>query len=122
MKFVLDTNFLLIPAKFKVDVFTELEKFGKPKLFTSDLVLRELDTVVKRGTSDARNAMIGMVLIEKKCINVIPAELKEADEEMLRLAELGYIVCTQDTALIRRLKKDKRPVITLRQKKYLVKL
>ena len=43
MKFLLDTNFLMIPGKFKVDVFSELEKFGKPELYTVSAVVRELE-------------------------------------------------------------------------------
>jgi rRNA-processing protein FCF1 len=42
MKFLLDANFLMIPGKFRVDVFKELEKFGKPDLYTLDLVVKEL--------------------------------------------------------------------------------
>jgi rRNA-processing protein FCF1 len=30
MRFLLDANFLLIPGRFRVDIFRELEQFGKP--------------------------------------------------------------------------------------------
>ena len=120
-KFLLDANFLTIPGKFKVDVFSQLEEFGKPELFVLDIVIGELEKLRQKGGSDAIFARMGLDFIEDKGIKILLAKCRNADEEMLNLAGKGYIVCTQDAGLIKKLKAKKKPAITLRQKRYLVK-
>ena len=121
MKFLLDANFLCIPAKFKVDVFTELEKFGKPEFCVLDIVIGELEKLRQAGGRDALFASMGLEFIEQKSIKIVLAKDRNPDDEMLRLADKGYVVCTQDAALIKRLKAKKKSAITLRQGKYLTK-
>ncbi len=121
MKFLLDTNFLLIPGKFKVDVFSELNKFGKPELFTLDFVLKELEIIAKRKDKSAGHAKIGFDLIKNKKIKILKSKGKSTDKEIIRLAQQGFAVCTQDKGIIKALK-GKTEIITLRQKKYLIKI
>jgi len=120
MKIILDTNFLLIPGKFKVDVFSELERFGKPELFTLDLVLSELKKLSKGRSKDAGNAKLGLELVKKNKVKTIKSSGKNTDSEIERLsAEEDYIVCTQDRELIEKLKREGVQIIHLRQKRYL---
>ena len=119
MKFLLDTNFLMIPGKFKVDVFSELEKFGKPELYTVSAVVRELEKLSKSG-GDKPHAKLGLELLRKKGVEVLQTDGYDADMELERTAvEEDFVVCTQDKELIKRLKKEEIRVISLRQKKYL---
>jgi rRNA-processing protein FCF1 len=123
MKFLLDTNFLLIPGKFRVDVFSELEAFGKPELYTIDLVVNELERLAKGRGRDARHARLGIELIKERGVQVLRGCAGSADLELERLAsERDFAVCTQDRALQKRLKNEGIVVVFLRQGKFLVKL
>jgi len=144
MKFLLDANFLMIPGKFKVDIFRELERFGKPELFTIDLVVKELSKLSKGKVnsrkegdeaiegvngrlpskrrlraSDAFSAKLGLYFIQQRDIGILETEGRNADSEMLALAGKGFTVCTQDRALISRIKIKGGKAVFLRQGKYL---
>jgi len=119
MKFLLDANFLMIPGKFKADVFRELEKFGKPELFTLDLVVKELSAISKGKSRDAFSAKLGLFFIQQKDIGILESREATADHELLRLSGEGYVVCTQDKALTAKIMKKGGHVIFLRQGKYL---
>ena len=119
MKFLLDTNFLMVPGKFKVDVFSELTRFGKPELYTLSLVVKELKKAASGKGKDARYAKLGLTLVEKKGLEILPSE-GNTDQEIERTAaEQNMVVCTQDRELIRKLKAEEIPVVSLRQKKKL---
>ena len=116
MKALLDTNFLLIPGRFRVDVFSELEGFGKPGLYTIDLVVKELGMLAEGRGSDAGHARLGLSLLEKKGVTVLETRGEHADKELVRLASSrGYAVCTQDRELQKALKEKGVKVISLRQ-------
>lgn len=120
MKILLDTNFLLIPGKFKVDVFSELEKFGRPELYTLDIVVKELEKISNGKGKDAGNARVALSLLKKNKVKVLKTKNKNTDSEIERIAsEDDYIVCTQDKKLIKKLKAEGVKIIFLRQKKKL---
>ena len=119
MKFLLDANFLMLPGKFKVDVFQELEKFGKPELFALDLVAKELARISKGKGKDAFSAKLGLLFIQQKDIGILESREGKADAELLRLSGEGYVVCTQDRKLTEKILRKGGHVIFLRQGKYL---
>ena len=120
MKFLLDTNFLLVPGKFRVDIFSELEKFGKPETFVLDLSMRELRKIIKGGGKDSRHALLALDLIEKKEVKVLESGIAEhTDRALVKFASEGYVVCTSDRPLIRKLRERGLRAITLRQQRYL---
>ena len=106
-KFLLDTNFLMIPGKFKQDIFVSLAKFGYPEIYTIDLVRDELLMLSRgRGLTSAY-AKLALELIEMNGVRILLSRMKTADSEIARIAkEEGYIVCTNDRDLIKKLKKD----------------
>ncbi len=118
MKFLLDTNFLMIPGKFKVDVFEELKKFGKPEFFTLSSVVKELENLSSGKGKNSKYARIGLQLLEKNNVKIIASD-GETDNEILKTAEQGFVVCTQDKELRKRLVSNGIKVVFLRQKKYL---
>ena len=123
MKFLLDTNFLLIPGKSKVDVFAELRRFGKPELYTIDLVVEELKKLASGRGRDSRSARLALELIGKKDVGVLKSCAANADLELERLAsERDFAVCTQDRELIGHLRKDGIHAVSMRQGRYLEKL
>ena len=121
MRFLLDTNFFLVPGQFKVDVFKELGNFGKPEIFTLDSVILELEKLGGSRKKDAGSAKVALEFVKDKNICILQSENKRVDDEIERISgEEGFIVCTQDRELMKRLKEKGIKVITLRQKKYLV--
>lgn len=123
MRFLLDTNFLLIPGRFRIDVFSELENFGKPELFTIDLVVSELRKLSAGRGRDSANARLGLELLEKKGVQVLSTSGTNTDHEIGKIAsEQDMAVCTQDRELQKMLKEDDVTVIFLRQKRTLSRL
>ncbi len=123
MGFLLDTNFLLIPGNYKVDVFRELQMFGKQEFYTSDLVLKELENLSSGKGQPAIAARLALQLITMKGVKILASKGKNTDKSIEDLAlERNYTVCTQDKELIKRLKGKKMKVISLRQKRYLVEI
>ncbi len=50
MKVIIDTNFLLLPAQFKIDIYSEIKKIvpGKTELIILEGVLKELNKIIKK--------------------------------------------------------------------------
>jgi rRNA-processing protein FCF1 len=131
MKVLLDANFLMIPGKFRVDVFAELQKFGNPEICTLDLVIKELEKLSRGKGENAGNARLALGMVKEKGVRILKTAKGArtrargrgtitTDSEIERIAAEGdYTVCTQDKALIERLKKEGVQVIHLRQKRYL---
>jgi len=121
-KIILDTNFLLIPGQFGVDIFSELQRICDFKygLFILDSIKDELEKLAAKGR-DRASAKLGMELVENKCLGVIKTEkLKNVDEMLIELGRNpDIIIATQDKALKRELRSNKTNIIFLRQKKCL---
>lgn len=124
-KILLDTNFLLIPYQFKVDIFTQIDKIStfEYRLFILDNTLEELKNIIKTqkgGHKDA--ARIALKLISIKNIGIIKTESsKRTDDIILDISSRDdFIVATQDKDLKRRLINQNVSVIVLRQKKKLM--
>lgn len=120
MRIILDTNFLLIPAQFKVDIFSEIKRIAdfKYHLYVLDKTLDELKKIEKeqRGKHKAA-AKLALALLKNKKVKVIKTTSENyVDDLLVEYSKKGAIIATQDLGLKRRLKK---PCIFLRQKKYL---
>ena len=107
---LLDTNFLIDCAKFKIDFFTEIDR-----ICTFPYGLSVLDTTVK----ELDNVNPPSLKLIKTYLNKVPilkAEKEYVDDELIRLSKDGCIIATQDQELKQSLKK---PIIVIRQEKYL---
>ncbi len=114
MKFLLDTNILMSIESLKIDLVSELSKFGKPELYTLDVVKKEL---IKKSNIQAK---IALEFIKRFKVKVIKSSGQDADSEIVRTAsEKGFVVCTQDKALIKRLVRKGVKVVYIRQKRFL---
>jgi len=121
-KIVLDTNFLLIPAQFGVDIFVELEKLCnfKFELYLVDKTLKELENVVKTQKGAQKDAAkLTISLITSKKIGIIETFTGYVDDILVEEGKKGAIIATQDKELKQRLKQENIKIIILRQKKYL---
>lgn len=117
----MDSNFLFIPSKFKIDVFEELMNLLSQHV---DFVLlsptrEELQKLVERGSHKLRrNASLALKLAEKCRVVDVKRALNEShDDVIVRVAkEWKCPVATNDRTLKKRLKNISVPVIYLRQK------
>ncbi|MBS3166813.1 hypothetical protein J4403_01235 [Candidatus Woesearchaeota archaeon] len=121
MKVLLDTNFLLIPGQFRVDIFESIDKATEEKVdfYVLDVSLKELEKVSKTGKMrDRTAARIGLELVKKAKV-VKTESIKNVDTLLLEAAvKHNFVVATQDRELKNRLKEVDIHVLTLRQKKY----
>lgn len=110
-KVVLDTNFLMVPYKERIDIFQEIERLIPEDymLFTFTGVAEELKKIREsresRG-SDKTAAKIALQFIEKKDIRVLESQMK-VDEAIIDFAKENKgdaVICTNDRRLKRRLR------------------
>ncbi len=123
-KILLDANFLMMPAQFKVDIFSEIDRLCDfpYELVVPEAVVKELEKI-KAGQKGSAAARLALQLLEAKKVKVMRSKsktLKNADKIILDTANKEeYIAATQDKALKRLLRQKKVPLIVLRQKSHL---
>jgi rRNA-processing protein FCF1 len=119
-KILLDTNFLLIPFQFNVDIFAEIDRIilGSYKIYVLDKTIDELNSIIddkEQKVRDRQAAKLGLQLIKAKKVSIIKTKQGAVDD--LIAAQKDYIVATQDLGLKKRIKGKK---IVLRAKKKLI--
>ena len=104
-KVVLDTNFLMLFGKFKLDLRNELERVvGEGfELFASHRIKEELGRIASGKNAEALNASLALSLIERMGVTLLPSQAP-VDDWILENSEIGSIVCTNDKELARKLK------------------
>ena len=121
-RIILDTNFLMIPFQFNLDIFSEIDRVCdfNYELCVFEKTIEELKHIAEnqRG-KDKKSAKFALDILKMKKINAIKSENKDVDELILENALGNTIIATQDIALRRKLKEKGASMIVLRQKKYL---
>lgn len=119
IRVIVDTNFLMIPGLFGVDILSELDRIldRKFRLIVPEPVAKELKRLA-RGTSVERSAAkIALALVRRGRVVKTDAP---ADDAILDLAKGGNTaVGTNDVRLRKELRARGVPVIYLRQKSHL---
>ena len=121
-RIIIDTNFLLIPLKFRVDIFSEFSRICNfnYKLFVFEESINELKNIIeKQSGRDKKAAQFVLKLIKLKNIEIIKSEPKDVDSLILDSVNKDTIIATQDMLLKKELVKKGSSVVILRQKKYL---
>ncbi|PIU73145.1 hypothetical protein COY26_01470 [Candidatus Woesearchaeota archaeon CG_4_10_14_0_2_um_filter_33_10] len=125
---IIDTNFFVSAIRFKIDIFSELQRICNFKYTVCivDGIIDELEKLAGTGKpKDKIAARISLELINKKKIKITKTSsknkrVKNIDLLILNLIKKGnFIVATQDKELKREIRKKGVPIIVLRQKKYL---
>ena len=133
-KILLDTNFLLIPAAFNVDIFSEFNRiFPKNKLFILDKSIEELINIeLKQKGKYKQEARLGLQMVKKYKISTIKTEKHintyKSTSKILNVDDLivdfalkeDYLIATQDKEIKAKIKKYNKKSIILKQKKYLI--
>ncbi len=109
MKVILDTNALMMPFEFKLNIDLELQRLlGAPECMVPSCVMGEL----KKLARDNRHARAALKLASK--YPVVEVE-SPGDSGVIEAAKkTGGYVLTNDRGLIRRLRNEKLGVITLK--------
>lgn len=120
-KIILDTNMLLVPSQFKVDVFNEIKEIveGEIAFIITNSIKRELEKISKSGSKDSPAAKVALDMIEKNDVEIVNAKGKNTDEEIVNLVDKNIIVATNDKLLQKKLKDKGTKIIYLRSKKKL---
>ncbi|MFH2106013.1 MAG: PIN domain-containing protein [Candidatus Micrarchaeota archaeon] len=118
-KVVLDTNFLLAPYQFKIDIFTQLRDMipTNYELYVSKRILHEITRLSQSTGRHASAARFALKLIAVNKVKVIDSD-EFADDWIVKYAEEDedVIVCTNDIFLKNRVKARKRKVVGMRTK------
>jgi hypothetical protein len=117
---ILDTNALMTPAQFGVDIFSELERLGFCRFLVPAGVVEELERLCANSRGREKSAASVALSLVRRC-KVLDAKTKEpVDEEILKLAEeMHAAVFTNDRELKEKLKSRGVRLVYLRQKKKL---
>ena len=123
-KILLDTNFLLIPFQFKVDIFSEIERICNfnYEIYVLDKTIDELNNIIdKQKGKNKEAAKVALLLLKIKKIKIIKTGSPGRTDDIIvdYASKEGYIIATQDKDLKRRLVNQSRTVIILKQKKIL---
>ncbi|MEM1602192.1 MAG: 30S processome protein Utp24 [Candidatus Bathyarchaeia archaeon] len=119
-KVIFDTNFLLLPIQFKIDVFSEIEGLiGRFEPIVLSITVEELRRLLDRGSEKVRRQALSAMSLVERCkimqANIRPGE--NYDDVLLRVAkEENCIVATNDRELRRKLRENNITTIFLREK------
>jgi uncharacterized protein len=127
IKVLLDTNFLMIPGEYTVDIFSEISRLLSVPydVCIFEETLSELSKIASSRKKDSGSAKIAIKLIKQKNLKRLENSLKNGsdyiDDIIINSITDGFVVCTQDKGLKKRIKakfKDVK-IITLKSKRYL---
>jgi rRNA-processing protein FCF1 len=120
-----DTNFLLVPGQFGVDIISELRRVldVKFRIAVPNVVLQELEVIERKSRGrDLMAIRMAKNLAERfETIEIGEFGKKPIDDQIFEFAANNerVIVCTNDKGLKRRLRERGLPVVYLRSKKIL---
>ena len=126
-KVILDTNFLLIPAQFRVDIFSEIDRICvfSHVLAVVDRTVDELEHIIEsqKGKNKAA-AGLALKMLKANRVAILPSKnamFKNVDKIIIEFASSErVVVATQDYKLRSELRKSGTRTIVLRSKKYLL--
>lgn len=121
-RIILDTNFLLIPATQRVDIFSEIQRIADfdYDLCAMDGTFKELETISAQKGKNGVAAKVTLALLKSQHLNIIPNAKRHVDDAIVAVSDKNVVVATQDAALRARAKAKGARVIVLRQKAHLI--
>ena len=122
-KILCDTNFLLIPLRFGVDVFTEADEVlnDLTEFYVSSRVLDEINLLRKNARPSLDKELLFALKMTEQCVLIEDESEIEVDDSLIQLAKKDDMVLgTTDSELRKRARGEGVKVIYLRQRRYLV--
>ncbi|WP_297091400.1 PIN domain-containing protein [Thermococcus sp.] len=120
-----DTNFLLVPGQFGVDIISELSRVldVRFKIAVPNVVLQELDVIERKARGkDLMAIRMAKKLAERfEVIDIGEFGRRPIDDQIFDFAVKNehVVVCTNDKGLKKRLRERGIPVVYLRSRKIL---
>jgi len=115
-----DTSFLMLAAKFHLDVISETERLLQRQIQFSvpDIVVGELEGLARRPGAAGRDARVALELISARKIRRVPSkEQSNADRALIEASgQPSVIVATADLDLRGMIRDRGKPVIIFREK------
>ena len=122
-RIILDTNFLMIPGQYKIDIYREIERLmvGKYQLYIYSGTLKEIKKLSKGQSKDAMAARLGMSIAKTKNIKIIKSDTDYIDKAIIQNLKDKDIIATQDKELRDTIKKENKGIkfIIMRSKTHL---
>jgi len=119
-RILLDTNFLIDLAKFKIDAEELSVILTEPyRLFMFSSAVTELKKIAEGRGSSSKFAKIALEMIRLEGIGIVKVKEKDTDKAVLNLANEDTIIATNDRELRKKLKNLGIKTIYLRSKKHL---
>lgn len=113
---LMDTNFVMLPAAFKIDIFEQAKNAlntNSLEFAVFDKTIFELQHLASNHSKHAMHAQVALDLINRCNVTIIPGDNRYADD---LIADFGtfipdreVIIATQDKELKQRLTKTLRP-------------
>jgi len=108
VKVILDSNFLMIPFQFNIDIFQEIEYLLQKKVdfVVPSAVKSELTNISSRGGEGAPEASLALQIASRCRVVEVALEPQETvDDAIVKASQkLGAVVATTDIELKKRLR------------------
>lgn len=122
-KLLVDTNFLLIPVRFKVDIFTESQNAVNDvvEFYVSSRVLKEIQILKDRSKGAFVRELKLAEKLAENCTIINDNSSTRVDQSLINLAiRDDMMIGTADSELRQNARNVGVKVVYLRQKRYLV--
>ena len=122
-KLLVDTNFLLIPVRFKVDIFTESQNAVNDvvEFYVSSRALDEIQILKDRSKGAFVRELKLAEKLAENCTVIKDDSRTRVDQSLIDLATReGMMIGTADSELRQNARKASVKVVYQRQKRYLV--
>ena len=121
MRVLLDTNALLMPAQFGIDLYDELMAlFGDFEPITLEEVVGELSGLARGRGRDAAAARVGLAMARRSKIVPSGSTAERVDDRVIEYAlREGCIVVTNDRQLRNALLREGVDVVSMRRERTL---
>ncbi|MFA7198272.1 MAG: PIN domain-containing protein [Methanoculleus sp.] len=121
MRVLLDTNALLMPAQFGIDLYDELMGlFGDFEPITLDEVVGELSGLARGRGRDAAAARVGLAMARRSTVVPSGSAAEHVDDRVIEYARReGCVVVTNDRELRNALLHEGIDVVSMRRAKTL---
>lgn len=115
---VLDTNFLLIPFRFRINIIRELDYLieASHRYVISSRTLDELEKLGRSVGKDGMAARLALKMVQASGITVVKDSAHVDDWIAAYARGNNAIVCTNDRGLRKRLREMDIKVVTLKSK------
>ncbi len=124
---IVDTNFLMLPAQFGIDIFTQVDEAvdRKTEFIVLDSVVAEVERKVSKATGSKEKRLLRVTTELMKRCRVVEVEDDLAgmpvDDQVLEYAKkVSGVIATNDKELRAKARKFEIPLLILRGRKRVV--